>query len=59
MKLLGSDIVMCLNEFGPCKRTRALAESSALSMRCAARSRDGLGEPGPGHAAGSAFQQAG
>ncbi len=49
-KLLGSDIVMCFDECPalPADRTR-IAESMALSMRWAARSRDAFGDR-PGHA---------
>ena len=49
-KLLGSDIVMCFDECPalPADRTR-LAQSMALSMRWAQRSRDAFGDR-PGHA---------
>jgi queuine tRNA-ribosyltransferase len=49
-KLLGSDIVMCFDECPalPADRER-IAESMALSMRWAARSRDAFGDR-PGHA---------
>ncbi len=49
-KLLGSDIVMCFDECPalPADRDR-IAESMALSMRWAARSRDAFGDR-PGHA---------
>ncbi len=48
--LLGSDIVMCFDECTPFPATEAQAlESMRLSMRWAARSRDGFGDR-PGHA---------
>ncbi|MEM9013399.1 MAG: tRNA guanosine(34) transglycosylase Tgt [Pseudomonadota bacterium] len=49
-RLLGSDIVMCFDECPalPASRER-IAESMALSMRWAARSRDAFGDR-PGHA---------
>jgi queuine tRNA-ribosyltransferase len=49
-RLLGSDIVMCFDECPalPADRTR-IAESMALSMRWAQRSRDAFGDR-PGHA---------
>ncbi|MEM8981150.1 MAG: tRNA guanosine(34) transglycosylase Tgt [Pseudomonadota bacterium] len=49
-KLLGSDIVMCFDECPalPASKER-IAESMALSMRWAARSRDAFGDR-PGHA---------
>ena len=49
-KLLGSDIVMCFDECPALPADRArIAESMALSMRWAARSRDAFGDR-PGHA---------
>ena len=49
-KLLGSDIVMCFDECPALPADRArIAESMALSMRWAQRSRDAFGDR-PGHA---------
>ncbi len=49
-KLLGSDIVMCFDECPALPAARAqVAESMALSMRWAQRSRDAFGQR-PGHA---------